>query len=445
MASGTSKPREIFSAEAAFTAFEVLFAQPDSSGCMQMPDDKTLRLTGMFIRDFTLPETLSGHAKPGDYLNAIACCTGINDYAATWGKALLEALLRHRVLPDKLAVPEKDLDENTIFLLNKALILSNFLRNSVKKLKSSQKSRMLPGCSGLFAGLPADLPELTDLLRRNDPFTGIRSFSYRNGKFIPAIPDSVKPVSKFFGFPGVRSLYADHFAAFAAGRSNLPLLINSLPGYGKTSMVLSFAMAHDNLIAILPEPDALEENWCPLIEQLAARRDLKFVIIFDDIDPRQVNWYSFRTHVGGAFTPPDNVMPVLVANYDFPPSILSRGRKITYPVFDELRCTEMVEDFLKSFGMRHPPANLVSLIGADYTEEFAQKKFTELSPRTLMRYLKIYETDQNKRRLMVELSSGELITRPDAELFYEFNIGLMRSLYGEEYIKNLLKERLKEL
>ena len=138
-------------------------------------------------------------------------------------------------------------------------------------------------------------------------------------------------------------------------------------------------------------------------------------------------------------------MPVLTANYEFPPSILSRGRKISYPVFDELRCSEMIEDFLRSFGMKRPPINLISLIGAEYVSEFAQKKFTELSPRTLIRYLKIYETNRNKRRTMIELASGELITRPDPEMFYEFNINLMRSLYGEEYIQNLLKEKLRNL
>ena len=114
-------------------------------------------------------------------------------------------------------------------------------------------------------------------------------------------------------------------------------------------------------------------------------------------------------------------------------------------LFDELRCSEMVEDFLRGFGMKRPPVNLISLIGAEYTNEFGQKKFTELSPRTLIRYLAIYERDQNKRRTMIELASGEMITRPDPELFYEFNINLMRSLYGEEYIQRLLKEKLREL
>ena len=118
---------------------------------------------------------------------------------------------------------------------------------------------------------------------------------------------------------------------------------------------------------------------------------------------------------------------------------------MSFPVFDEVRCQEMVEDFLRDFGLRTIPGNLVSLIAADYTEEFGQHKFTELSPRTLMRYLEIYQKSTVKRRNIVEVAMGPMITRPDPELFYEFNIELMRSLYGEDYIKRLLKERLKNL
>jgi hypothetical protein len=138
-------------------------------------------------------------------------------------------------------------------------------------------------------------------------------------------------------------------------------------------------------------------------------------------------------------------MPVLSANYEFPANILSRGRRISFPVFDELRCCEMVEDYLATFGIRHHNRNLISQIAASYTEEFGQKKFTELSPRSLIRYLASYENDQTKRRTIVELATGPMVTRPDSQLFYEFNIELMRSLYGEEYIKKLLKERLDDL
>ena len=213
----------------------------------------------------------------------------------------------------------------------------------------------------------------------------------------------------------------------------------------KTSLTVSHVLAEPGLVLILPEPEALERGWCDLVEPLAARPDHRFVLFFDDIDPRHTDWYQFRTNVGGAFSLPENVMPVLSANYEFPANILSRGRKVSFPVFDEVRCMEMVEDFLSGFGVKRTAKNLISIISADYTEEFSQKKFTELSPRSLIRYLSGYEHDQIKRKTMVELSFGPMITRPDAELFYEFNIELMRSLYGEEYIQKLLKERLKAL
>ena len=62
-----------------------------------------------------------------------------------------------------------------------------------------------------------------------------------------------------------------------------------------------------------------------------------------------------------------------------------------------------------------------------------------------MRYLAQYKTDKNKRKTMLELSHGEVITRPDAQLFYEFNVELMRRLYGNEFIENMLKDRLREM
>ena len=46
---------------------------------------------------------------------------------------------------------------------------------------------------------------------------------------------------------------------------------------------------------------------------------------------------------------------------------------------------------------------------------------------------------------MVALSFVPMTTRVDAQLFYECNIELMRSLYGAVYIKRLFKERLAEL
>ena len=430
------------SSQAALAAFEVLFCRIDENGRLQSSGNAPLPDLGRFLQ---AAETaaLPGTAGGADYLNSLCRTAGAGDFADLLAREVFDALITLNIFPDDLN--SSDPESDSLFLLKQILTLFRYLRNFDIDKVPGNSARLLPRAVKLFSALPETVSELIELLKKSDPFSSGKVFSYRQRRFVAVEPASVRKPDKFYGYPGVRNAYEDHFRNFAQGRTNLPLLINSLPGYGKTSMVISYALAQENIIPILAEPDALEENWTPLIQALAKRKDHRFVIFFDDIDPAKVDWYSFRTNVGGAFAPPDNVMPVLTANYEFPASILSRGRKITYPVFDELRCSEMVEDFLRGFGMQRPPANLISLIGAEYTNEFGQKKFTELSPRTLIRYLAIYERDQNKRRTMIELASGEMITRPDPELFYEFNINLMRSLYGEEYIQRLLKEKLREL
>ena len=424
-------------------AFELLFCVPDSSGTLKSAGGTLLAHLGCFLNALLTADTAPGKATAADHLNALCRIAGTGDFSVLWARELFDALAELNIFPADLHAPEPDSDAG--FLLDNAIGMANFLRGFDTAKLPDAAGKLLPRARKLFSNLPDSREALITLLEKSDPFSSGQVFCYRNCRFIPVQPVSVRPPETFYGYPGVRAAYADHFREFSRGVTNLPLLVNSLPGYGKTSMVISYALAEPDLIPILAEPDALEANWNSLIQSLARRRDHRFVVFIDDIDPGKVDWYSFRTNVGGAFAPPENVMPVLTANYEFPASILSRGRKITYPVFDELRCSEMIEDFLRSFGMKRPPANLVSLIGAEYTGEFGQKKFTELSPRTLTRYLKVYERDSNKRRVMVELASGEMIPRPDPELFYEFNINLMRSLYGEEYIQKLLKEKLREL
>ena len=415
-------------------AFRVLFYASGISGEPECPSDRIMRQIGRL---------LDGNA-PADHLNCLAREITAGKMSEKLHGELFEAFIARGILPENIS-GEKNPDAE--FLLEKAWLLIRGLKSFPENLSNEERSRTLPGALQIFSQLPeyASPAELAAGLKSADPFHTHRVFGYHNGQFTPVQPSSLKDVNKFFGFPGVRLALGEHFRDFASGKTSLPLLINSLPGYGKTSMVISFALSVPGTVVILPDPDALEESWQTLIDKLKHRSDHRFVLFFDDIDPRSINWYNFRTNVGGAFTPPSNIMPVLTANYEFPPSILSRGRRISYPVFDEERCLEMIEDFLGNFGMKKPPRNIVSLMGAEYTEEFGQKKFTELSPRTLMRHLNTYEKDQRKRKQIVELSGGGMITRPDAELFYEFNIELMRSLYGEEYIQRLLKERLRSL
>lgn len=414
-------------------AFRLLFYRPGSSGEPVSPEDLFLCRLEKLLSGEYIPEKLnhlSREFEPESFKDKL------------FGE-IFSAFTVNGIMPGELT--GQNLSADALFLLDKVSIL---LKELFRIMESARSGKMLlPRAEKLFSALPQDpgLPRLAGLIAAADPFITRRVFNYRSGKFFPVEPSSAKSVEKFFGFPGVRVALQEHFQNFHRGKTSLPLLINSLPGYGKTSMVISFALSVPDTVVILPDPEALESSWHQLIELLSARQDRRFVLFFDDIDPRQVNWYNFRTNVGGAFTPPENILPVLTANYEFPPSILSRGRRISYPVFDEERCLEMIEDFLGTFGMKKPPRNIVSLMGAEYTEEFGQKKFTELSPRTLMRHLAGYENDPKKRKQIVELSGGGMITRPDAELFYEFNIELMRSLYGEEYIQRLLKERLRSL
>lgn len=432
-------------------ALELLFARPDASGRMELPADPLLRRLAGAFSSAGVETPAPGAARAADYLNALhrELPVGENFASLLMGR-IFETFIEHRVLPADLAAENWSAD--TRFLLETAAALLDGAAALPETLPEAERRRVLPASLALFAGFrPLDpgskeaLDALAAELAEHDRFRTHRVFRAIGGKFIPSEVNSAKPVDRFYGYEGVRKAFAHHFRAFSRGRSNLPLLINSLPGHGKTSLTVSYALDQPELVLVLPDPEALERGWSELVAPLVARPDHKFVLFFDDIDPRTTDWYNFRTHVGGAFSLPPNIMPVLAANYEFPANILSRGRKVSFPVFDEIRCTEMVEDFLKTFGMRKIPKNLVSMIAADYTEEFGQKLFTELSPRSLIRYLSIYEHDRIKRKTMVELSFGPMITRPDAELFHEFNIELMRSLYGEEYIRRLLKAQLKEL
>ncbi len=291
----------------------------------------------------------------------------------------------------------------------------------------------------------AEDAELLNRLRQRDPFGGGRVFRYLGSAFTPMELSPVRPLDRFFGFPGMRQRFQEHFADFAAGRSNVPLLISSLPGHGKTQLTLANVLAQEKLTLILPPPEVLNSELPELFGQLAGRPDRKFVVFFDDLDPDRIDWYHFRTRVGGTFSPPANTLVVMASNYFFPPSILSRGRSLVFPIFDEIRCLEMVEDFLAVHGMRHPNRNLISTIAADYCDAFGQKQFSELSPRTLIRHLSGFERDRDRRRLALELASGPLVTKPDAQLFYDFNLKQMKTLYGKEYLDELLQEKLRAL
>ena len=322
------------------------------------------------------------------------------------------------------------------------------LEHGIAELRKKLDSKRInPAAKACFAGksiLSESAEKIVEIALMRDPFAQSSSFRFINGKF-QACTVKKTAVEKFFGFHSVRERFREHLADFAAGKSNVPLLVSSLPGLGKTQFSINYTLHFPELTLIFAEPETLSLDLEKLIEKLALRKRRKFAVFFDDIEPDKIDWYNFRTNVGGSAVLPENITFILASNYQFPVNILSRGREITFPVFDEIRCQEMVEDFLVDFGMKNVNENLASVIAAGYIEDFGQKKFTELSPRTLIRYLDKFRSDAVLRRRMLELSRQEMIVKPDAQIFYEFNIKLLRTLYGESFIDALREEKLREL
>ena len=278
---------------------------------------------------------------------------------------------------------------------------------------------------GAFLEKGEDSGAVTDILRRKamdaDAFRIGRVFRYSEGEFAPVELAPIRKVDEFFGYQEARAVFNKYFSAFEKQEENLPLFISSHPGLGKTHLTISHALASGHLTLILPEPENLGRPLGNLAHTLAARKNRKFVVFFDDIDAPDIDWYHFRTQVGGSFALPPNVTIVVASNSQFPANVLSRGRSVSFPMFDELECQKMVEDFLKYVGMRNPPSALVSVIAADYVEEYGQHIFEELSPRTLSRYLDRYKEDADKRKRTLELSRSEVIAVPDAQAFREAN------------------------
>ena len=338
----------------------------------------------------------------------------------------------------------EEASEDREFLLRQAQYLLQFPAMLAKMLAGRH---LRPAAREFLTAeaFPADRAGMLERLRGCDPLAGGRAFQYHDGRFLPITLDTIRKVDDFFGFAGVRRIFKEQFRDFAGGKAPVPLLITSLPGHGKTQLTIAHVLAHPELTLITADEAILNHSLPELIAALRLRPDRRFVVFFDDLEPDRINWYDFRTYVGGAFSPPDHVMLAMASNFDFPPSIQSRGCGVHFPTFDDVRCQEMIDDFLIRAGFRRSNQNLISLIATGYTEDFGQKKFSELSPRTLIRYLKSYQDNRQKRRDAVQLACGQVIPRPDSQLFYEFNIKLMRKLYGKEYIEEMLQERLRSM
>ncbi len=456
------------SAERALASFNALFERPAADGSLELGDfDNKPFLRQLKAAFVSLADDLedlrddestarrlvrleSLEADSVDQLNALAAQCRSKSFQALLEPCVFEAVtLGAGASPDSPAA---------IYLLRHARVLAETLSTLIPDyamlLASLCEEKGEPRLSPLAFELlvkdsvfshepgPETARELARRAAMADPFNAGRAFRHVEGEFVAVELSSIRKVEGFYGYAEARRRFMDCFKAFSEGRSNLPILITSLPGLGKTHFSISHALHFPNLTLVLPEPGDLERPLEKLIRRLASRPERRFVLFFDDVDTRRIDWYFFRTNVGGSFSLPPNVTIAIASNYQFPANISSRGVGLSFQMFDEVRCQEMVRDFLMSLGMRHPPPELVSVIAADYVEEFGQKFFEELSPRTLVRYLDRYQKDAAKRVRMLDLSKGDVTAKPDSQVFFETNVKLLKSLYGDDAIEELRKRQL---
>ncbi len=391
-----------------------------------------------------------------DYLNQILNFESTAQIADIIEENILNILLNNNTFAE-----QNNLTTEVKFLFQHANVLVSLLPQTlsdyIKILKSkadeNKLSRLNPKIEKLLEpslsfrdeSKSNILEKLYEKAKGLDKFLLDKTFRYSNNELLPIELADIRNLDDFYGYNEVRRQFDSHFDRFIDNIANLPLLITSLPGLGKTHLTIANVIAKKELVLILSEPSELEQGLEKLLEKLRKHKNHKFVIFFDDIDARKIDWYYFRTNVGGSFILPPNVNIIIASNYHFPANIASRGTSVKFPMFDEILCQEMVFDFLLESGMKKPPNNLVSVIAADYVEKFGQKAFDELSPRTLVHYLNQYNNNVDKRKAMLDMSKSELITRPDSQMFFDLNIKLLKDLYGEGAIEAMRKEKLEEI
>ncbi len=413
---------------------------------------KNLETTDHFFPIFT--EVTSIHEEdPIDVLNCFYEYSAAKPLNAWMDPCIVEMLIQRKLLPftDDDQIEEEEL----AFYLKHAkqwsshfiAIIHTFLNEQMPAIEVSRLhpklKKYLTSAHCLFVEENLNAQDVVKIAKIYDPFALERSYQWRDGVFTAVQLHSIRPISEFYGYESLRAFFKNYFYRFIQGENYVPLLMTSLPGLGKTHLTISNILAHDNLTLILGAPETLTHDLPQLFAKLAARPYRKFVIFIDDIDTRNVDWYTFRTYVGGSYTLPKNVTLAIASNFPFPPNVLNRGQNCLFPLFDPSRCNEMIHDFLCSMGMKKPPERLVMVIAANYTEEVGQKIYEDLSPRTLIRYLELFRADPEKRKRMLELSLSNVSTRPDPDLFFESNIQRLRALYGESAIDELRHEVMK--
>ncbi len=269
-----------------------------------------------------------------------------------------------------------------------------------------------------------DLQGIKDSLKALDDFATGRTFRAVGRAVIPCAVGDIRKLQDFYGYKAERRFFADHFSAFATGGKVDPLLLQGLPGVGKTHLTIAYALSRPEIILIHAEQEQLQDDLESIIDYLRRFHYRRFVLFFDDVDPERVEWSMFRHQVDGYLPYATNVAIVIASNYDFPARIRSRCLAHDFRPMDPDVCEEFVADYLfKHKGIRCEDetllSGLVSTIACDFVHEYRNGPLNELSPRSIARYFDMLDARPQRMKGLISKAGMGIIQLPDEDTFIE--------------------------
>ncbi len=398
------------------------------------------RLLGSIQRELAGERPAAGQADAIDYLNQLTRLAATRPLAERLGEALCDALLDW--LPTDAHADADRLGfaaEHARRLVGQGLAVVTDYIKQVRSADPAASDRIIPGALGEFppqlAWLAdkkklnaAALDRLLRVIHEQDQFATHRTYRAIGGQIMPDAIGDIRPLDRLFGYVNEKHFLEAHFSAFAEGRSVPPLLLYGLPGLGKTHFTIAYTLAYE-LVLVGADQDHLGQPLHDLLAVLGRHRHRRFVLFFDDIDAEAADWSHFRHHVSGYLPYPGNVSMVIASNVPFPANVRSRCTSFEFRPMDPVVTTEIIEDYLrKQVGMQNPSRRLAGVVAADFVNEYVNGPLPELTPRSLIRYLEMFERDDNRRLALLTESLQPAARMPTVEPFMESNRKLLEEM-----------------
>jgi len=279
---------------------------------------------------------------------------------------------------------------------------------------------------------PAMLEKIRALIKAQDDFSGSRTFRAHGSTIRPFSLGEIRTHEDFYGYKIEKRFFETHMTAFAEGKKVQPLLVSGLPGLGKTHMTIASTLSFPDFTLVNAGLEEIERHIEAIMAALGRYHYRKFVLFFDDLDPRKVDWGSFRHQVDGYLPRPRNVLMVIASNTAFPARVLSRCHAMTFRPMACTICREMITDYLRKHRwMSQPYPNLVSTVSADYVNQYTNGPLNELTPRSMVRYFETLEPNRDKIRRLIRDSLEDMTHAPTEDPFVESNNRIIKMMEQE--------------